>query len=221
MSSYGMIIDLDKCFRCRTCYVACKKEHKILAHPRDETHPYEYYRLRYIEWENGRYPVVRRGFIPVHCMQCEEPICVNFCSVDAISKRVDGVVRIDKERCNGCGVCASVCPYGALYIGPSGKADGCDFCLDRIDIGSLPRCVEECPAKAILFGRLDDPESRIYQLVGSDRAKPLLSGGVKNTRVYYIPSLNEPDWKNLHANEGFLRSLEKRKKDLPPVKGVL
>lgn len=223
MARYGMVIDLNKCMRSRTCYVACKREHNILAHPRDEEHPYEYYRLRYVEWEWGKYPTVRRAFIPVICMHCENPICVRFCPVDAIRQRSDGIIVIDKERCNGCGICAAICPYGALYIGPDGKADGCDFCANRLDAGLQPRCAEECPSGggAILFGDLDDPESEVSKFVKSGEAKPLLLGGIKHTRVYYIASKNEPDWDKLPINESFLQALDKRKGDLPPVRGVL
>ena len=224
MASCAMVIDLNRCVRSRTCYVACKKEHKILAHPRDEKHPYEYYRLRYVEWEWGEYPMVKRAFIPLICMHCEDPICLKFCPVDAISKRSDGIIVIDKERCNGCGICAHVCPYGALYITPEGKADGCDFCADRLDIGLPPKCVEECPSDkrgAIIFGDLDDPESQVAKLISSGKAKPLLFAGVKSVRVYYVPSPNEGDWDKLVTNESFLNTLAKRKVDLPDITGVL
>jgi len=221
MANYGMVIDLNRCVRCRTGYVACKREHNILAHPRDEEHPYEYYRLRYVEWERGKYPMTKRAFIPVHCMQCDDPICVKFCPVNAMSQRSDGIIIIDKERCNGCGVCAVVCPYGALYINPDGKADGCDFCIDRLKAGLEPKCVEMCPAGARVFGDLDNTKGKVTRLVASGKAKPLLFPGVKNTRVYYIPSLNEPDWGNLVTDANFLIALAKRKRDLPPVKGVL
>jgi Fe-S-cluster-containing dehydrogenase component len=221
MARYGMIIDLNRCVRCRTCYVACKREHNILAHPRDEEHPYEYYRLRYVEWEQGKFPGVRRAFVPVHCMHCEDPICLKFCPVDAITRRNDGIVIIDKERCNGCGACAAVCPYGALYIDPDGKADGCDFCADRLTAGLAPTCVEMCPAGARIFGDLDNPQSEVFGLINSGEAKPLLVAGVKNTRVYYIPSANELDWDKLSINGDFLAALDKRKRDLPPIKGIL
>jgi tetrathionate reductase subunit B len=221
MRTYGMVIDLRKCVRCRTGYVACKKEHTILANPRDEEHPYEYYRLRYVEWEHGRYPIAKRAFIPVHCMQCHDPICVKFCPVDAIAQVRDGIIVIDKERCNGCGVCAVVCPYGALYINSEEKADGCDLCVDRLNAGMEPKCVEMCPAGARIFGDLDDPQSEVSQLVASGKAKPLLLAGIKNTRIYYIPSVNEPDWDELATNGGFLEALSKRRKDLPPIKGIL
>jgi len=221
MVKYGMVIDLNKCVRCRTCYVACKREHNIFAHPRDSEHPHEYYPLRYVEWEYGKYPDVKRAFIPIHCMQCEDPICMRFCSIDAITQRSDGILQIDKNRCNGCGVCAAVCPYGAIYIGPDGKAGGCDFCIERLEKGLLPKCVETCPGRARIFGDLNNPESTVFKLVSSGKAKPLLLKGTKKIRVYYIPSKNEPDWERLAFDKGFLRALEKRKKDLPPIKGVL
>ncbi|MBA7467473.1 Tetrathionate reductase subunit B [subsurface metagenome] len=224
MASYAMVIDLNRCVRSRTCYVACKKEHRILAHPRDENHPYEYYRLRYAEWEWGEYPMVKRAFIPLICMHCEDPICLKFCPLDAISKRSDGIIVIDKESCNGCGICAHVCPYGALYITPEGKADGCDFCADRLDAGLPPKCVEECPSDkrgAIIFGDLDDPENQVSNLIDSGKARPLLLAGVKSVRVYYVPSPNEGDWDKLATDESFLNALAKRKVDLPDITGVL
>jgi len=221
MARWGMVVDINRCVRCRTCYVVCKKEFGILAHPKDENHPYEYYRLRYVEWEWGKYPIVKRAILPMHCMHCDDPICMKFCPVDAISQRSDGLVVIDKDRCNGCGVCTAVCPYGVLYIGPSGKADGCDFCADRLDAGLAPACVEMCPTGVRIFGDLDDPQSKISKLVTSGQAKPLLLKGVKNVRVYYIPSVSEPNWDELPINEGFLEALGRREVDLPPVKGVL
>lgn len=221
MAKYGMVIDLNRCVRCRTCYVACKREHNVLAHPRDSEHPYEYYPLRYVEWEYGKYPDVERAFIPIHCMHCEDPICMRFCPVDAITQRNDGILQIDKDRCNGCGVCAAVCPYGAIYMGPDGKAGTCDFCIERLEKGLMPKCVETCPAEARIFGDLNDPESTISRLVTSGKAKPLLLKGAKKTRVYYIPSKHEPDWNALAVNENFLQALSERKKDLPPIKGML
>ena len=222
MANYGMVIDLNRCMRSRTCYVACKREHGILAHPRDEKHPYEYYRLRYVEWEWGQYPQVKRAFIPLLCMHCEDPICMRFCPVDAISKTSDGITVIDKEQCNGCGVCAHVCPYGALYMTPEGKADGCDFCAQRMESGLPPRCVEECPCgiSTMLLGDMDDPESEVSKLIASGRAKPLLLKGVESTRVYYVPSPNEGDWEKLPANTDFLEALSRRQRDLPPVRGI-
>jgi len=154
-------------------------------------------------------------------MQCEDPICTKFCAVHAITRRSDGVLVIDKNICNGCGVCAAVCPYGALYISPEGKADACDFCVERLDRGLPPKCVETCLGRARTFGDLDDPDSEISKLVRSGKARPLLLEGIRATRVYYIPSPNETDWDRIGSNEYFLRTLDQRKRDLPPIRGVV
>lgn len=223
MTNYAMVIDLNRCIRCRTCYVACKNEHNILAHPRDQEHPYEYYRLRYVEWEWGKYPKVKRAYIPIFCMHCEDPLCQKFCPANAIAVREDGIRVIDQALCNGCGVCTQVCPYGALYITPGGRADGCDFCAERLDAGLKPRCVAECPSsnKTFIFGDLNDPKGEISKLVHSGKAKPILFEGIRSTKVYYIPSPNVENWDRLPYEDGFMKALAKRNRDLPPIKGIL
>ena len=219
---YVMIIDLNKCVRCRTGYIACKEEHDIVAHPRDNEHPYEYYPLRYVEWEHGKFPNVERAFIPFHCMHCEDPICKNYCSTDAIYQDEYGIIHIDKNKCNGCSACAYACPYGAIYIGPDRKAGLCDFCINRLEKGKEPACVENCPpGGARIFGDLNDPESKVFKLVASGKAKPLLLQEVKKTRVYYIPSKHEPDFAMLPYDSLFLEALKERNKDLPPIQGTL
>lgn len=221
MARFGMVLNLQRCVRCRTCYVTCKREHNIMAHPRDDQHPYEYYRLRYVEWEWGKYPTVRRSFVPVHCVQCENPVCAGFCPTEAIQQREDGIIQVLKEKCNGCGVCTAVCPYGAIYLGHDQKADVCDFCVERVDKGWLPTCVGMCPAGARIFGDLNDPNSQISRIVSSGRAKPLVLAGNENNSVYYIPSPNENAWNELEYDGGFKKALNKRRKDLPPIRGVL
>jgi Fe-S-cluster-containing dehydrogenase component len=219
---YVMIIDLNKCVRCRTGYIACKEEHDIVAHPRDNEHPYEYYPLRYVEWEHGKFPNVERAFIPIHCMHCDDPICQNYCPTDAIYQDEYGIIHIDKNKCNGCSACAYACPYGAIYIGPERKAELCDFCINRLEKGKEPACVENCPpGGARIFGDLNDPESKVFKLVASGKAKPLLLQGVKKTRVYYIPSKHEPDFAMLPYDSLFLEALKERNKDLPPIQGTL
>jgi len=217
MAEYGMIVDLNKCIRCRTCYVARKIEHNIPAHPRDNEHPYEYYRLRYVEWEWGKYPNTRRAFIPISCMQCGNPPYIKSCPIGAIIKRNDGIIAIKKGVCTGCGVCTTACPYGALYITSDGKADVCDFYTERLSAGLPPKCVEVCNAGARIFGNLDDSKSEIAILTESGKAKPLLLKEVTRTRVFYVPSPNEPDWSKLRSDESFMQTLDKRNRDLPPI----
>lgn len=45
------------------------------------------------------------------CRKCK--VCMKL-GCPAISVNSDGVVRIDKTQCNGCGLCVGVCPFGAI-----------------------------------------------------------------------------------------------------------
>ena len=55
----------------------------------------------------------------ITCIQCSQPVCGQVCPTGAISKsEVDGVVRIEEEKCIGCGMCTLECPYGGVYLDP-------------------------------------------------------------------------------------------------------
>jgi phenylacetyl-CoA:acceptor oxidoreductase subunit 1 len=102
----------------------------------------------------GEYPEVRRAFVPVGCMHCDDPPCMEVCPTTATRKRADGIVTVDYDLCIGCAYCAVACPYQARFkvdrqesaYGarmPSeppderriGVATKCTFCVERIDAG--------------------------------------------------------------------------------------
>ena len=62
------------------------------------------------------------------------------------------IIRIDKEKCNGCGVCADACHEGAIDI-INGKAELVreHFC------DGLGDCLPECPTGAISFEEREAP----------------------------------------------------------------
>ena len=66
--------------------------------------------------EAGEFPEVKRAFVPVGCMHCSEPPCMEVCPSTATRKRDDGLVTIDYDLCIGCGYCAVACPYQARHI---------------------------------------------------------------------------------------------------------
>ena len=63
------------------------------------------------------------------------------------------IIRIDKEKCNGCGACADACHEGAIDI-INGKAELVreHFC------DGLGDCLPKCPTDAISFEEREAPE---------------------------------------------------------------
>jgi tetrathionate reductase subunit B len=157
---WGMMIDLRRCTGCHTCSVACKAEHEV---------PLGCYRTWVKQIEKGRYPYVRKAFLPIVCNHCERPICCTVCPVKATYQRPeDGIVMINPHRCIGCRYCMAACPYNVRFVSPRYNIiEKCDFCQRRVDNGQLPACVEACPTKAIVFGDLRDPNSEISRLVAT------------------------------------------------------
>jgi ferredoxin len=84
-------------------------------------------------------------------------------------KRADGIVDFDKSICIGCKACMAACPYDAIFINPEDhSAEKCNFCAHRIDIGLEPACVVVCPTEAILIGDMNDPRSKVGQIVNRE-----------------------------------------------------
>ena len=94
------------------------------------------------------------------------PPCVTICPVNALSKRKDGIVDLDRDACIGCRACMQACPYDAIYLNEdSGAAEKCHFCAHRVEKGLQPACVIVCPENAIIAGDLHDPQSRISRML--------------------------------------------------------
>jgi molybdopterin-containing oxidoreductase family iron-sulfur binding subunit len=54
------------------------------------------------------------------------------------------------------------------------------------DFHHLPACAQACPAKAIIFGDLNDPDSQVTQLARSPRALRLLEPLGTQPKVIYL-----------------------------------
>ena len=157
----------------------------------------------------GEYPDATMHIVPMLCMHCENPPCVEACPTEgATYKREDGIVVVDKEKCIGCKSCIMACPYGARYYRenedgyfgselneyeavmytamPQGRVDKCTFCVDRIDAGgNEPQaCVAACPAGARVFGDLETLKKQAESAAGFQ----LLPDEGANPSVWYLPN---------------------------------
>jgi molybdopterin-containing oxidoreductase family iron-sulfur binding subunit len=113
---------------------------------------------------------------------------------------------MDWHRCIGCRYCVVACPYGSRSFNwkdprkapnlaeidntyPTrmrGVVEKCTFCDERLARGELPACVEVCDNDEMVFGDLNDPESKIRRLLAEHltiRRKPGLG---TQPEVYYI-----------------------------------
>ena len=85
--------------------------------------------------------------------------CTRACAFDAMHI-VDGIAKVDREKCTGCGACAAVCPNSVISIVPEHKRKPVVLCQNK-DKGALTRkacsagcigcmkCAKACPKEAI------------------------------------------------------------------------
>ncbi len=82
-----------------------------------------------------------------------------------------------------------------------GVMEKCTFCIQRINAAEFqaqteqrdvrdgevtPACAQACPANAIVFGRIDDPNSRVNQLAGQARGYHMLDELRTTPRITYL-----------------------------------
>lgn len=114
MARWGMVIDLDKCVGCQACSLACKAENNVPhGSPYEQKRHQDMYWHKVIAATEGEYPAVNTQIIPMPCMHCTHPPCVNVCPSKATFVREDGIVMQNFRRCLGCRYCIVACPYGA------------------------------------------------------------------------------------------------------------
>jgi Fe-S-cluster-containing dehydrogenase component len=188
MSKYGMIIDLDKCNGCYNCFLACRDEHCGNDFPPiASAQPAQgHFWMRLIEMERGKYPKVKVSYIPKSCMHCDNPPCAGASANGAVYKRPDGIVLIDPEKSAGQKEIVSACPHRVIFWNEEKNIpQKCTLCAHLLDQGwKEPRCVEACPTGAMLFGDLDDRNSRISKLW--DSAEPFQRELGLKPRVKYL-----------------------------------
>ncbi len=71
-----------------------------------------------------------------------------------------------------------------------GVVEKCNFCVHRLNEGELPRCVEECPCEARIFGDLNDPDSKVNEVLGKYNPDVLKEDQGTEPTVKYVRDYN-------------------------------
>ncbi len=142
MKKYMIYLNSRRCIACHSCEVHCKVNKNLPTGP--------------FLCEISATPMTLVGGVPrmefvfSTCHHCDDPLCLHACKVEALTRRDDGIVYIDEEKCIGCMACRKNCPWDIpVKNSDTGKAVKCDLCMDRLDEGSRPACVSKCPTHAL------------------------------------------------------------------------
>lgn len=143
-------IDLNRCINCKTCEMACNEYYGLSSE----------HRRQVVTYEND-------VDVPVHlsisCNHCENPICVTVCPENNFQKRADGIVIHKANRCQACMRCITACPFHAPKLNPkTNRADKCNFCVERLDQGFKPICVENCITNALNVLEINKKDLKNY-----------------------------------------------------------
>jgi molybdopterin-containing oxidoreductase family iron-sulfur binding subunit len=210
-----MAIDLDRCTGCQACVAACHAENNLsVSNPEQAAKGRAVHWIRVDRYYEGEFPDVHVKYRPVLCQQCDEAPCEPVCPVYATYKNPEGLNVQVYNRCVGTRYCANNCPYSVRFfnwfdpewpeplqlqhnpdvsIREGGVMEKCTFCIQRIKRAEedgtndiQPACVQSCPAEAMVFGDLNDPESKVSALAGSGRATRFLEELGTKPKVFYL-----------------------------------
>ena len=157
---WAFYFDQSRCIGCNSCTVSCKDWYGVNPGPVK-------YRTQ-TTYETETAPFFQ--FLVMSCNHCENPACVSACAAGAISKRSDGIVIVDRNKCQELKSCLSACPFGApgmaddkqepvkgnekwSYNHPMQK---CNMCYDLLDKGKKTICERSCVGHAIEVGDYDE-----------------------------------------------------------------
>lgn len=204
MTRLAIAIKQDRCVGCHTCAQACKMSNNVpdgMLWNRVVTEGCDV-----MDGAEGVYPNLSRTYLTVSCQHCENAACKKVCPTGATYRDDKGRIEIDYDKCIGCRMCMAACPYNArvfnwaepvrgvefnygnakVPVRAKGVMEKCTLCKERTDEGLEPMCVRCCPARARVFGDLDDPNSEISKLRRMGNVRILLEDKGTRPQVFYL-----------------------------------
>ncbi|MEF3698381.1 4Fe-4S dicluster domain-containing protein [Desulfolutivibrio sp.] len=226
MNGKSFFVDLSKCTACRGCQVACKQWKNKPAEKTENTGSHQnppdlsWMTLKLVRFTektiDGKFNWL---FFPDQCRHCVDAPCKMVADSEVEGailqdEATGAVIFTDKTKDISIDNVRPACPYDIPRVNPETKVMfKCDMCIDRVQAGLLPACVQTCPTGTMNFGDRDEmlalAEKRLAEV--KKRYPQAILADPKDVRVIFLclfPGDNY--YKHVTADAGAPRTMTRQ-----------